>query len=78
MLFYSRGLTPLSGCDERLETAVGVIPHRRSANKDITLQSFLRSPLNSPVTRARNRKTPFTDKGGPVGTHADGRVPASE
>lgn len=65
-----------------LVTAVGVVPHRRPANKDITLQSFLYSPLNSPVTSARNRetllppdvKTPFTDKRGPVRTHTDGRV----
>lgn len=68
-----------------LVTAVGVIPHRRSANKDITPQSFLYSPLNSPVTSARNRKTLlpltqpdlktlFTDKRGPVRTQTEGRV----
>lgn len=62
-----------------LVTAVGVIPHRRSANKDITPTSFPYSPLNSPATSARNRtllpltqpdlKTPFTDKRGAVRTH---------
>lgn len=36
-----------------LVTAVGVIPHRRSANKDMTAQSFL-DPLTPPVTSARS------------------------